>query len=77
MKPIKDFCDKHRVSLDWLMSGDLKGLLRMKQWEKEDRGMTPDEQRAEILGLLRSLPLGIQKLAIENIRRIAEGSIDA
>jgi hypothetical protein len=25
------FCKKHKVSIDWLMCGDLKGLQRMKQ----------------------------------------------
>jgi hypothetical protein len=26
-----DFCDKHKVSIDWLLSGDLQGLQRMMQ----------------------------------------------
>jgi hypothetical protein len=44
MKSIHEFCSKHDVSLDWLIYGDLKGLLRMKQWAKQDQGMTADEQ---------------------------------
>jgi hypothetical protein len=28
---IHDFAEKYPVSYDWLLTGDLKGLLRMKQ----------------------------------------------
>jgi hypothetical protein len=70
MKSIQGFCRKHNVSLDWLMDGDLKGLLRMKQWAKENHGMTADEQRAEIVRLLLALPPATQKFAIERIREI-------
>jgi hypothetical protein len=34
MPPIKYFCQKHDVSLDWLMDGDLKGLQCMKAWKR-------------------------------------------
>jgi hypothetical protein len=47
-----------------MCDGDLKGLLRMKQWAKQDQGMTPDQQRAEILRLLLALPPATQKFAI-------------
>ena len=69
MSPITKFCKKHDVSLDWLMDGDLKGLQRMKPWKKA--GMTPDEQRAEILRLL--LPLEMQQIAIHRLRQMTEG----
>ena len=71
MKPIVAFCKKHDVSLDWLMDGDLKGLQRMKQWKKQ--GMSPDEQRAEILRLLLLLPLEMQQIAIHRLRQMTEG----
>src|SRR5258706_5663238 len=75
MKSIQEFCRKHNVSLDWLMDGDLKGLQRMKQWAKEDHGMTADEQRAEILRLLLALPPSKQKNALEWIKvEIATGN---
>jgi hypothetical protein len=67
---IQDFCSRHNVSLDWPIYGDLKGLQRMKQWAKEDHGMTADEQRAEIIRLLLALPPATQKFAIERIREI-------
>ena len=28
---VMDFCTKHKVSIDWLLYGDLKGLQRMTQ----------------------------------------------
>jgi hypothetical protein len=30
------FCEKHNVSTDWLLSGDLKGLQRMTTWAKAE-----------------------------------------
>src|ERR1700728_4501772 len=32
---VMDFCKKHKVSFDWLMCGDLKGLARMEQKRKQ------------------------------------------
>ena len=69
-RSIHEFCSKHNISLDWLMYGDLKGLQRMKQWAKENHGMTADEQRAEISRLLLALPPATQKLAIKLIRQL-------
>jgi hypothetical protein len=69
--PILAFCKKHDVSMDWLMDGSLKGLQRMKQWKKA--GMTPDEQRAEILRRLLLLPLEMQQIAIHRLRQMTEG----
>jgi hypothetical protein len=43
-----DFCDKHKVSLDWLLSGDLQGLQRMTKEEIAPRSppiLTSDELR--------------------------------
>ena len=34
MKPLLAFCEKHHVSLDWLMDGSLQGLKRMKDVPK-------------------------------------------
>jgi hypothetical protein len=71
MPPIVAFCKKHDVSLDWLMDGDLKGLQRMKAWKKA--GMTPDEQRAEILRLFFALAPDTQRLAIQMLRELTGG----
>jgi hypothetical protein len=63
MPSIQNFCKKHDVSLDWLMDGSLQGLQRMKQWKKA--GMTPDEQRAEILRKILLLSPARQKVVLE------------
>jgi len=34
------FSEKHKVSLDWLLYGDLKGLHRMTQWAKAEPAVT-------------------------------------
>jgi|SRR5882724_7979257 len=73
MGPIGKFC----ISLDWLMDGDLKGLQRMKKWEREGNGMTVDQQRAKILRLLPALPPAKQKAALERIKLEAEISHNA
>jgi hypothetical protein len=47
-----DFCDKYKVSLDWLLCGDLKGLLqRMTKETKAEPPEIPEAKRKEILGL--------------------------
>ena len=72
MGPSTAFCKKHDVSMDWLMDGDQKGLQRMKAWKKA--GMTPDEQRAEILRLFSALAPDTQRLAIQMLRELTGGS---
>jgi hypothetical protein len=52
MKAIIAFCDKHNVSTDWLLFGDLKGLQRMTKWRAQSAkprihaAMTADEFKA-------------------------------
>jgi hypothetical protein len=46
-----DFCDKYKVSLDWLLCGDLKGLQRMTQ---EARAAPPAEQSGPYHDLLKA-----------------------
>lgn len=36
-KAMIDFSRRHRVSLDWLIRGDLAGLLRTVQWAASSR----------------------------------------
>ena len=40
----------------------------MKQWAKQDQGMTADQQRAEILRLWLALPPEKQKIAFDCIK---------
>lgn len=74
---IQEFCRKHNVSLDWLMYGDLKGLQRMKQWAREDHGMTADERPARILRKLLALPPATQRAVLEWIDAAAEDNSNA
>ena len=58
------FCDKHKVSLDWLLCGDLKGLRRMTE---EAKGTSSGSLDGRIVQLGRSfdaLPPEKQKLAL-------------
>jgi hypothetical protein len=63
--PILAFCKKHDVSMDWLMAGDLKGLQRMKNWERQGDTMTADERCAVILRKIRALSPANQKSVLE------------
>jgi hypothetical protein len=59
-----DFCKKHKVSVDWLLCGDLKGLRRMTE---EAKGTSSGSLDGRIVQLGRSfdaLPPEKQKLAL-------------
>ena len=77
MKPLQAFCEKHHVSLDWLMDGSLQGLQRMKQWAKKNHGMTADERRAEIIRKLLALTPSNQKIIFEWIDAATEDNSNA
>jgi hypothetical protein len=60
------FCNKHNVSYDWLLCGDLKGLLRMPAKRERPSALTttafvklygelPMEQRREISTMVAEL----------------------
>jgi hypothetical protein len=50
-----DFCDKHKISLDWLLCGDLKGLQRMTNEVKSGPPEISEAKQKEILGLYAQL----------------------
>ena len=78
IKSIQEFCRKHNVSLDWLMDGDLKGLQRMKQWAKEDHGMTavsPELLKAQLREFLRVL-LCIDKDKLPTVMRVVRTFVE-
>jgi len=68
------FCEKHKVSLDWLLCGDLKGLQRMTCEAKAHQAETVEAQRQEIVRLFLALPAQLQRTAVAAIREIAERS---
>lgn len=66
------FCEKHKISMDWLLCGDLKGLQRMTCEAKSHQVETVEAQRLEIVRLFLALPARLQAAAIAGIREIAE-----
>jgi hypothetical protein len=54
MNAVAAFCEKHKVSMDWLLCGDLKGLLRTMQGcpsRTQQPVLTSDELRRAHEGL--------------------------
>jgi hypothetical protein len=68
------FCEKHKISMDWLLCGDLKGLQRMTCEAKAQQAETVEAQRQEIVRLFLALPARLQPTALAGIREIAERS---
>jgi hypothetical protein len=71
---ILPFCEKYKVSLDWLLGGELAGLHRMTQEAKAQQAETVEAQRQEIIRLFLALPAGLRSTALAGIREIAERS---
>jgi hypothetical protein len=68
------FCEKHKISMDWLLCGDLKGLQRMTCEAKAQQAETVEAQRQEMVRLFLALPPRLQPTALAGIREIAERS---
>jgi hypothetical protein len=68
------FCKKHKVSFDWLLCGDLRGLHRMACEAKAQQAETVEAQRQEIVRLFLALPARLQPTALAGIRDLAERS---
>jgi hypothetical protein len=63
-RDVMAFCEKHKISFDWLLCGDLKGLRRMTE---EAKGTSSGSLDGRIVQLGRSfdaLPPEKQKLAL-------------
>ena len=68
------FCEKHKINMDWLLCGDLKGLQRMTCEANAQQTETVEAQRQEIVRLFLALPARLQPTALAGIREIAERS---
>jgi hypothetical protein len=71
-----DFCDKHKVSLDWLLCGDLKGLQRMTKEAKAATAHAPQIREAqwrEFRRLFDQLRPDWQATAVAYVRQLAGG----
>jgi hypothetical protein len=49
------FCEKHKISFDWLLFGDLRGLHRMSQEAKATPREMTEAQRKEVMQLFSAL----------------------
>ena len=58
------FCEKHKVSYDWLLCGDLRGLQRMAQEFKATPQEVPEAQRKEVIQLFSALSPRLQTVAL-------------
>jgi hypothetical protein len=63
-RDIMIFCEKHKVSFDWLLCGDLRGLHRMTQEAKAAPPETSEGQRKEVVSLFCALPPKMQTVAL-------------
>jgi hypothetical protein len=64
------FCEKHKVSMDWLLCGDLQGLRRMTQEAKTTQCETIEAQRKEIVRLFHALSPRMQAAALACIQEL-------
>ena len=64
---VVDFCTKHSVSFDWLLSGDLKGLQRMKRWRPPPQPSAKDLEQK-----ILSLPPEARQIIEATIDRLLE-----
>jgi hypothetical protein len=55
-RDIMAFCKKHKVSSDWLLCGELRGLHRMSQEAKAAPQEMPEALRKEAMALFSALP---------------------
>lgn len=75
---IMQFCTKHKISYDWLLCGDLKGLARMEQRRKDAEAMAshPGGAHGYFLKIFCSLDEEHQETAIRNIRVLAREQME-
>jgi hypothetical protein len=67
---VMTFCEKHKVSYDWLLCGDLKGLQRMTIERKLGNQAVPIVDR--IMQKYRKLPPVLQAIVEETVDRLLE-----
>jgi hypothetical protein len=70
MSDIRVFCEKHKVSSDWLLCGDLRGLHRMTQEAKAAPQKMPEALRKEVMGLFSALSSRMQTVALGCIQEL-------
>jgi hypothetical protein len=69
------FCDKYKVSADWLLCGDLKGLQRMTKEAKAEPAEISEAHREEIMRLFSALTPQKQVIGFALLRELMARSI--
>jgi hypothetical protein len=69
-----DFYDKHKVSLDWLLCGNLNGLQRMTQEARAESLEISEAQRQEVTRLFFALSPKMQLVAFGCMRELMSRS---
>jgi hypothetical protein len=69
------FSEKYKVSLDWLLYGDLKGLQRMTREAKATPPEIPEAHRKEIIQLFSALTPQKQVMGLYLLRELMARSI--
>jgi hypothetical protein len=64
------FCEKHKISMDWLLCGDLQGLHRMTQEAKATPPEMTEAQRKEVTQLFLALPPRMRAVALGCMREL-------
>ena len=76
MNAVATFCEKHKVSMDWLLCVDLKGLQRTTKEAKAAPPSEIDKARCEEVGrLFLTLTAQKQAFALDLIRELMARSI--
>ena len=70
---VMQFCEKHKISYDWLLCGDLQGLARMEQRRKDAQAAAshPGGAQGYFLKIFCGLDERHQELALTCIRKLA------
>jgi hypothetical protein len=69
-RDIMAFCKRHKVSFDWLLCGDLRGLHRMTQEAKAAPQEMPEALRKEVMALFSALSPRMQTVALGCIQEV-------
>ena len=69
-RAIHAFREKYKVSYDWLLCGDLRGLQRMAQNVFADRPKISEAERKEVISLYCALTPRNQEIVLGFIREL-------
>lgn len=69
-RAIHVFCEKYKVSYDWLLYGDLRGLQRMAQSALADRPEISEAERKEVVSLYCALSPRYRAAAVGCLREL-------